>query len=101
MPDEVDEMSAASRGYHMKRNIGAELAARMMHLNEMLANGESVGAISRADVDSPHPVASTPDPHATPGDGTSQGECMDGRSLREFHRRLMAMGGVPGRIWEE
>jgi len=23
------------------------------------------------------------------------------REIREFHRRLMAMGGVPGRIWEE
>jgi hypothetical protein len=23
------------------------------------------------------------------------------RELREFHRRLMAMGGIPGRIWEE
>ena len=85
----------------MNRNIGAELAARMTHLNEMLADGESVGAISRADVDSPHPVAPTPDPHATPGEGTSRGECMDGRKLREFHRRLMAMGGVPGRIWSE
>lgn len=40
----------------MKRNIGSELAARMTHLNEMLASGESVGAISRADVDSPRPA---------------------------------------------
>jgi len=40
----------------MKRNIGQELATRMTHLNEMLANGESVGAISRADVDSPQAV---------------------------------------------
>jgi len=39
----------------MKRNIGAELAARMTHVNEMLANGESVEAINRADVDSPQP----------------------------------------------
>ena len=54
----------------MKRNIGAELAARMTHLNEMLANGESVGAISRADVDSPQPVASTPPTHATPDEGS-------------------------------
>ena len=23
------------------------------------------------------------------------------RELREFHRRLMAMRGIPGRIWEE
>jgi len=23
------------------------------------------------------------------------------RELREFHRRLMAMGGVPGRTWSE
>ena len=36
----------------MKRNIGQELATRMTHLNEMLADGESVGSISRADVDS-------------------------------------------------
>ena len=35
----------------MKQNIGPELAARLTHLNEMLANGESIGAISRADVD--------------------------------------------------
>jgi len=41
----------------MTRNIGAELAARMTLVNEMLANGESVGAISRADVDRPQPVA--------------------------------------------
>lgn len=119
-----------------KRNIGAELAARMKHLNEMLANGESVEAISRADVDSPQAVEMphmmtvarewlaaenkrmaqagetahcgslahivgwllaevqrlrhvvcdriselgeemerTPQPHATPGEGTSQGRC--------------------------
>jgi hypothetical protein len=43
----------------MKRNIGAELAARMTLVNEMLANGESVEAISRADVDRPQPVGLT------------------------------------------
>jgi hypothetical protein len=42
----------------MKRNIGAELAARMTLVNEMLANGESVEAIGRGDVDSPQAVAS-------------------------------------------
>lgn len=41
----------------MKRNIGAELAARMTLVNEMPSSGESVGAISRADVDRPQPVA--------------------------------------------
>jgi len=40
----------------MNRNIGAELAARMTHLNKMLADGESVGAISRADVDRPQAI---------------------------------------------
>jgi hypothetical protein len=85
----------------MKRNIGAELAARMKHLNEMLSNGESVEVISRADVDSPQAVESTPEQHATPGEGTSQSERTERRELREFHRRLMNMGGVPGRIWEE
>lgn len=59
----------------MKRNIGAELAARIKHLNEMLANGEGVGAISRDDADSQQPVAFTHGPHATQGDGISHGEC--------------------------
>jgi hypothetical protein len=47
----------------------------MTHLNEMLADGESVGAISRADVDGPQPVERTPQQHATPGEGTSQSGC--------------------------
>ena len=59
----------------MTRNIGAELATRMTLVNDMLADGESVGAINRADVDGLQAVAPTPQPHATPGEGTSQGRC--------------------------
>lgn len=108
----------------MKRNIGAELTARMTHVNEMLANGESVEAISRADVDRPQPAAwlafatdgsdssavymmqeqaqaaadewgwsiaplySTPGPHATPGECTSQGGC----TLTDAEREAIEAG---------
>lgn len=106
----------------MKRNIGAELAARMTHVNEMLANGESVEAVaSEAEIDALEYVVeegriachedygvlrswlcrlrpawkSTHSEEATLGEGTSQGGCTLTDEEREAVEYFATFHGSP------
>ena len=52
-------------------SVGTDKAEPLTHQG----TGDTLSPISKCETDSPQAVASTPEPHATPGDGTSHGGC--------------------------